>query len=337
MRLRAVALSVLGLMLIWPHDSAAKPAKKDESSKLDDVTAQARDEFLKGIAAVKASQWSEALQFFEKANAIKPSPVAVFNIGYCQRALGRYVLAKASFERALEQADQMPQAQAEEARTYVAELDKQLARVKIVLDPPTTRLAIDGRPLVPLKQGDPKLLVAGVAPAGEGTTPPQPSFEVIIDPGAHLFTASFPGHANVLLNKSIAAESREEIPIKLSELPASIHVESDQARAVVTIDGRDVGLAPIDIARPAGKYRVQVLKRGYATYEATLTLTPGQKANLTARMTQEREAITQKWWFWGGAAAVVAGGVTAAYLLSRPEPSPPDYNRGSLDWLVKPQ
>lgn len=336
MRMRAVAVSVVGLlMLAWAGDSVAKPKKDDP--RVDDVTAQARDEFLKGIAAVKASQWSEALQHFEKAHSIKPSPVALFNIGYCQRALGRYVVAKASFERALENADQMPQAQAEEARTFVAELDEQLARVRIVLDPPTTKLAVDGRPLVPLKEGDHKLLVAGVAPSGEGTTPKLATFEVIIDPGAHLFTASFPGHANVLLNKSIEAKSRVEIPIKLSELPASIHVESDQARAVVTIDGRDVGLAPVEIARPAGKYRVQVLKRGFVTYEATLTLTPGQKANLSARLTQEREPITQKWWFWGGAAAVVAGGVTAAYMLSRPDPSPPPYNSGSLGWLVQPR
>lgn len=336
MRMRAVAVSILGLLLLtWANDSVAKPKKEDP--KTDEVTSQARDEFLKGIAAVKTSQWSEALQHFEKAQEIKPSPVALFNIGYCQRALGRYVLAKASFEKALENADQMPQAQAEEARTFAAELDTQLARVRVVLDPPTTKLAVDGRPLVPLKDGDHKLLVAGVAPSGEGTTPRQPTFEVIIDPGAHLFTASFPGHANVLLNKSISAGSREEIPIKLSELPASIHVESDQARAVVTIDGRDVGLAPVEIARPAGKYRVQVLKRGFATYEATLTLTPGQKANLTARLSQEKVPITQKWWFWGGAAAVVAGGVTAAYMLSRPDPSPPPYNSGSLGWMVQPK
>jgi hypothetical protein len=316
------------------HDVAAARPKKDT---VDDVTAQAREQFVKGTAAVKAGQWAEALLHFEKANDIKPSPVAVFNIGYCQRAMGRYVLAKSAFERAVRDAANMPQAQQEEAKTYIKELDEQLARVKFTVDPPTTRIAIDGRPLVPLSSADPNLLVAGVAPAGEGTTPPAPVFEVIIDPGPHLIAASFPGHANVLLNKTILARSREEIPLKLSELPATIRVESDQPRSVVVLAGRDVGMAPVFIERPAGRYLVQVQKKGFQPYEATLTVTPGQKASMMARMKPESEAITQKWWFWGGTAALIAGGITATYLLTRPEPEPPDYRRGSLEWLAQPR
>ncbi|MBI5537595.1 MAG: PEGA domain-containing protein [Deltaproteobacteria bacterium] len=338
MKTRTLAVHLLGLILlsIAPGADAAKPSKPKEPV-VDEATAQARDEFMKGTAAVKTTQWSEALLHFEKANTIKPSPVAVFNIGYCQRAMGRYVLAKAAFERAVQDAENMPEAQLEEAKTFIKELDEQLGRVKITIDPPTTRLAIDGRPLVPLKAGDPKVMVAGVAPAGEGETPPVPTFEVILDPGPHLFAASFPGHANVLLNKTIEAKSRAEIPLKLSELPANIHVESDQQRAVVVIDGRDVGLAPVDITRPAGRYRLQVQKKGFVAYETTLTLTPGQKANLRAQMTPETESITQKWWFWGGTAAIIAGGITATYLLTRPEAQPPDYQRGSLGWLATPR
>jgi hypothetical protein len=329
----AVFLSCM-LVQICAFDAQAKKPPKEQ---VDETTAQARDEFMKGTAAVKAGQWSEALLHFEKAQSIKPSPVAMFNIGYCQRAMGRYVLAKTAFDKALADPAGMPEAQLEEAKTFSSELEKALARVKITIDPPTTRIAIDGRPLVPLKEGDNKVLVAGVAPAGEGTTPPSATFEVVIDPGPHLISASFPGHANVLMNRTIAAESREEIPLKLSELPATIHVESDQTRSVVMVEGRDVGLAPVDITRPAGKYRVQVQKKGFQSYEAVLTLAPGQKANMTARMTIEKQSITQKWWFWGGAAAIIAGGITATYLLTRPDPQPPAYNSGSLGWVATPK
>lgn len=331
-----LAVGILACTLLQVGALEAQ-AKKPPKEQVDETTARARDEFMKGTTAVKAGQWSEALLHFEQAQSIKPSPVAVFNIGYCQRAMGRYVLAKAAFDKALADPAGMPEAQLEEAKTYTKELEEQLARVKITIDPPTTRIAIDGRPLVPLNAGDNKVLVAGVAPAGEGTTPAFPVFEVVIDPGPHLIAASFPGHANVLLNRTILAKSREEIPLKLSELPATIHVESDQPRSVVMLEGRDVGLAPVDITRPAGRYKVQVQKKGFQSYEAVLTLTPGQKANMTARMTLEKQPITQKWWFWGGAAAIIAGGITATYLLTRPDPQPPGYNSGSLGWVATPK
>jgi hypothetical protein len=321
---------------ITPVGVYAKPPKKADSAPLDPNTAQAAEEFVKGTEAVKAGQWNEALAHFERANQIKPSPIAVFNIGYCQRATGRYVLAIQSFDEALKRADAMPAAQADEAKAFAAELRAQLVHVKVTLDPPNARITVDGRPLIALGPGNDSVLVAGVAPAGEGTTPKQPVFEMLVDPGMRLVTASFPGHANILLSKEYAPGATEELPIKLKELPATVRIEANQARAVVMVDGRDVGLAPVRLTRPAGSYQLQILKHGFVTYETSLRLTPGQNTQLTARLTAEREAITQKWWFWGGAAAIVAGGVTAVYLLSRPDAQPAGYQRGSMDWLAQP-
>jgi len=230
----------------------------------------------------------------------------------------------------------MPAAQAEEARAFVGELRAQLAHVRVTLDPPNARITVDGRPLTPLAPDNDTVLVAGVAPAGEGTTPKKPVFEMLVDPGMRLVTASFPGHTNILLSKEFAPGATEELPIKLQELPATVRIESDQVRAVVMVDGRDVGLAPVRLTRPAGTYQLQILKQGFVPYETSLRLTPGQNMQLTARLTPERESITQKWWFWGGTAAIVAGGVTAVYLLSRPASQPPPYERGTMDWLAQP-
>jgi hypothetical protein len=338
MRTRLLLAVLLALAAAaGPVTGAAKPKPGKGEGPVDEVTAQARTEFVAGTSAVKAGQWSEALAHFEKANALKAAPIVTFNIGYCQRALGRYVLARGSFETVLADPSGMPEAQVEETKTYVGEIDRLLAHVRITLDPPSARIAIDGRPLVAAKAAAAGVLVAGVAPAGEGAPPPSREFEVIVDPGVHLLQASRPGHADVLLNKTFAPGAREDLPLKLNELPASIHVESDQPRAVVLVDERDVGIAPVDITRPAGRYRVQVQKRGFVSYGATLTLAPGQKASLQARLQPETEPITHKWWFWGATAAVIAGGVTATYLLTRPEPQPPPYDTGTLGWLAQPR
>lgn len=336
MRFRAVLAALLVLSVVsfdQDADARGRRSRKQE----DPVTQQAREAFVAGTAAVKAGQWSEALAHFEKANKLKSAPIITFNIGYCQRALGRYVQARLSFRKVVEDPTGMPEAQLEEARTLLEQIDTQiLARVKITLKPATARIAIDGRPLVPF-EGEPGVLVAGLAPAGEGKPPPKPEFEVVIDPGVHIIQASRPGHEDVLVNKTFAPNASETLSLELDELPATIHVEADQPRAVVLVDDRDVGLVPIDITRPAGTYRVQVVKRGFVTYDSTLELSPGQKANLKARMVREEVPITKKWWFWGGAAAIVAGGVTATYFLTRPEPQPPGYQGGSLDWVALPR
>ncbi len=321
---------------------AASPGVADAGSRRpareeDATTSQAREAFLAGTAAVKAGQWSEALAHFERASSLKSAPIVTFNIGYCRRALGRYVLARSSFQKVLQDTTGLPDAQVEETRTLLAEIDRFLVRVTIHLEPPTARIAIDGRPLVAFDSSEPNVLVAGVAPAGEGKPPPAATFEVVIDPGVHLIQASRPGHADVLLNETFAPGARKDIPLKLDALPATIHIEADQPRAVVVVDDRDVGMAPIDITRPAGRYRLQVVKKGFVTYDSTLELTSGQKANFIARMRLEDEPLTRKWWFWGGTAAVIAGGVTAAYLLTRPEHSPPPYDTGTLNWLAQPR
>ncbi len=337
MRHRALlsALLAFGVLLsVQPAEGQKKRPKTAE----DPVTLEAREAFLAGTAAVKAGQWSEALIHFEKANELKAAPVITFNIGYCQRALGRYVQARLSFRKVIDDPSGLPEAQLEETRTLLEHIETQvLARVKITLKPPTARISIDGRPLIPYEGGEPGWLVAGLAPAGEGKPPPKPVFEVVIDPGIHLIQASRPGHEDVLINKTFAPKARETLSLELDELPATIHVESDQPRAVVLVDDRDVGLAPIELTRPAGTYRIQVVKKGFVTYDSALELTSGQKANLKARLVPEEESITQKWWFWGGAAAVVAGGVTAAYFLTRPEPQPPGYQGGTLDWVAQPR
>lgn len=336
MRYRALLVAVIALGVVSVHhDADARWRAKKQ--KEDPVTKQAREAFVAGTAAVKAGQWSEALAHFEKANELKAAPIITFNIGYCQRALGRYVQARLSFREVVEDPAGMPKAQLEEARTLLEQIDTQiLARVKITLKPSTARIAIDGRPLVAF-EGEPGVLVAGLAPAGAGKSPPESEFEVVIDPGVHLIQASRPGHEDVLVNKTFAPNARESLSLELDELPATILVEADQPKAVVLVDDRDVGLVPIDITRPAGTYRVQVVKRGFVTYDSTLELTPGQRANLKARMVREDVPLTKRWWFWGGAAAIVAGGVTATYFLTRPEPQPPGYQGGSLDWVAQPR
>ena len=210
MRYRALLVTVVACGVLFTMGPVHAQKKKAAPTTEDPVTLAAREAFIAGTSAVKAGQWSEALVHFEKADQLKPAPVVTFNIGYCQRALGRYILARSSFRKVLSDPSGLPEAQLEEARALLESIETQvLARVTITLLPSSARIAIDGRPLLPYEEGEPGALVAGVAPAGEGTPPPSATLAVVIDPAVHLIQASRPGHEDVLVTKSFQPNARE--------------------------------------------------------------------------------------------------------------------------------
>jgi hypothetical protein len=113
-------------------------------------------------------------------------------------------------------------------------------------------------------------------------------------------------------------------------------ITSTEPKAIVRVNETDVGPAPIDVLRPAGNYQVQVQEDGFVPYKTQVTLRPGEEVKLNAALVAERPSLFTRWWFWSGAAVVIAGGVTATYFATRPAPQPPDFDRGSANWLVTP-
>jgi hypothetical protein len=280
-------------------------------------------------------KWGEALAAFQEAAALRDHPIVEINIAYCQRALGRYVAARKTLLAVLAKPAELDATQVTDSRGYLAEFDKLIVRVAVQLDPPNATLAVDGRPVI---EGDVKDTYLGdVATAGVGTPLGKPAFTVLLDPGAHVFRAVREGHQDALVSRSYHAGESATLDLHLDVMPATIAIHSEPASAIVRIDSREVGLAPIEFQRPAGQYKLEVELDHYETYQAALDLSAGQRADMTARLNPYTEPLTKKWWFWTGAAAVIAGGAVLTYFVTRPAPQPPAYDSGSANWLVHAQ
>jgi hypothetical protein len=301
----------------------------------DDATARGRSAYVRGTALAHDEQWGEALAAFEEAAAARDAPLVEFNIAYCERALGRYVAARKTLQRVAADTSGLDPSQVEDTKAYLAEFDRLLVRVAVTLDPATAVVTVDGRPLA--AGDDETTFLGGVAPAGVGAALGKSSFTVVLDPGAHLFRAVREGHEDAVVRKSYRPGERAALDLHLDVLPATIAIRSEPPSAIVRVDAREVGLAPIEFQRPAGRYKLEVSLDRYDTYEAALDLRPGQHADMTARLNPYREPITKTWWFWTGAAAVVLGGAALTYALTRPAPQPPPYDAGSANWLVHGQ
>jgi hypothetical protein len=125
--------------------------------------------------------------------------------------------------------------------------------------------------------------------------------------------------------------------LELDEMPATIVVKSQPKDAIVRVDDREVGIAPIEFERPAGKYQLDVVMDGYENYSAALNLDAGQRTELTAELKLYQPPVYERWWFWVSLGGAVATGVVTAVVFTRPKPEPPPYDEGSTGWLVDPQ
>jgi hypothetical protein len=156
-----------------------------------------------------------------------------------------------------------------------------------------------------------------------------------MDPGTHVLLITHEGFSDAIDTETIHPGEKKSIELSIEKLPATLDIAADRDEAVVSVNGMDVGVAPVRLSRPAGTYHVLVRKNGFVQYEADATLKPGQKTDLRAALKPEQPSIFKRWWFWTAAGVVVAGAATTTYFLTRPDPTRPPLDGGGLGWTVK--
>lgn len=318
---------------------AGGKATAAEPANVDPELVRAREYFKRGAEAVANADWAEALAAFQRSAAIRSHPVTTFNIAVCQRALGQYARARLAFQGALDAhrkpgEGKLSDALLSQAEHFVSEIDGLLVTVHANITPPGARITVDGRPLRELRTNGRAVYFAGVRPPGPGAQAPSGRFDIVVDPGARVFTVSHAGFDEVVVTRTLPPGSTDNLTLELARLPAQLLIESNRPGAVVALDTLDVGVAPVAVQRPAGGYDVVVRKPGFVTYETHVSLEPGEQANLRANLPQLEPALTDQWWFWTAAGVVVAGAAVTTYALTRPDPERPPPDGGSLGWVV---
>jgi hypothetical protein len=331
LRMRARA----ALLLSFAIALAAPPALAE------DAIAEARESFKQGNALAKDGRWAEALASFERSAKLRPHSWTTYNIAVCERALGRYVRARRAFERTLAEnkergGTEIPETTAAEVRGYLGEIERILATAEVTLDPPSASITVDGQPLTELATSDSRpLLLAGAEPPGPGKPPPAASFRVVLDPGAHVFVLSRKGFSDAIHRETFRPGATTRLDLNLEKLPAVLRIKADRKDAAVSVDGVDVGIAPVTISRPAGRVHVVVRKQGFVRYEVDADAQPGEEVDLLAALKPEKPSVVTRWWFWTAAGVVVTAAVIGTYAATRPPAERPPLDGGGLGWTVR--
>ncbi len=323
-----------------------KPAKKSEVLETADPDREeAKAAFLEGTKLAAETRWAEALAAFERAEARVPHAITSFNIGVCERALGRYTAARQTFQRALAEdragSTTLPERLKQDAEGYLKEIEALLVRVTVTVTPANASLAVDGRPLSIVAAGEEPtgvpVAIAGLRAPGKGERIPAKRFVLEMDFGRHVLTFSRAGHSDGIVAQDFAPGVAPPLELALDELPATIQISADQPGALVTVEGRDLGPVPITLRRPAGSYRVIVEKDGFIDADAQLVVKAGEQASFSAKLPIDEPSIAETWWFWTLAGVAVTGIGVGTYFIAREatqEPTRPTLGGGTLGWRV---
>jgi hypothetical protein len=142
----------------------AKPAHNDPASK------DMRSAFEEGTTNYNLGHFEEALAAFERGYRVKNDPAFLFNIGQCQRQLGRPKEAALSYRAYLRESPSVPPDQSTEVQRLIGLMDEEVARAAANA-PPT-----------------------GVTPPAEATPAAEPQPPVATQPNPLVETLPPPPH-----------------------------------------------------------------------------------------------------------------------------------------------
>jgi hypothetical protein len=161
--------------------------------------AAAKKHYGAGTEKFKVGYYADALEEFQAADELKPTPQAARYIGLCLHKLGRYQEALVAFQRFLAGATPKMAAQVDEVRALVAAIQQLPGKVHFESDPEGAAVSVDGKPVA-------------------GTTPT----DADVAPGTHMVRFEAPGHRPVVKELVVKFASPAQVDATLSVSVAAV-------------------------------------------------------------------------------------------------------------------
>jgi hypothetical protein len=290
-RVLAVVL-VVGLVPATATTASAQPAQSGAGKRPPEDPAAALKR--QGDEAMDALRYDDAIAAYTRAYELSGMPAAVYNRGRVHQARGEYVLAVDDIERFAHDATPELRSRVPELETLLAELKAKIASVTITSNVQNARI-----------------LVRSVE---VGTTPLQAPLR--LDAGRARIELVAGGYRPYVQDLDLAGG--KAITIDATLAPVSdrgiLAVRSTPVSGAVTVDGRVVGDAPIEVQLPAGTHRISMHRDGYEDASTSAVLEVGERKEVALRL-ESTPTVFGRWWFWTGVGIIVAGGAVLTYAL----------------------
>lgn len=303
---RGASFLLASVMVMAPTSAWAQQPAAPQTEAQCAQEAKVKELKDKGNEAMEGGRPPEALAAYEEAFSICKQPALLYN-------LGRVHLAREDYPKALQYLEQFDREAPPELKARVPGLqkliDEQRARVGsvvITVNVPGAKVRIREKSV--------------------GETPFAGALH--INAGKAVVEVVAEGYFTFTKEVDVPAGKETVLDVKLSSRNqfGMLVVKSPVKDALVFVDGRPIGKAPVEHEVSIGKHRVLVRREGYREADQQVTLAQGEKKELS--LTPEYiTPLTQKWWFWTTIGAVVAAGTVTTIVVLNTEKDP---DRGTL-------
>ena len=181
----------------------------------------------------------------------------------------------------------MPADRRAAVQTAITELRGLIAPITLAIEPAGAEVRVDGRAVGTAPLAAPLQLAAG-----------RRVLEVALD-----------GHVTVRDEIAVVARRPRTLRVRLArqETAGTLRVRSLPLRALVRIDGLEVGEAPVERRVTAGGHVIEASADGFELYRTALQLREQQTLDLLVTLEREKSpGVTSRWWFWAGISGVAA-------------------------------
>jgi hypothetical protein len=189
-------------------------AQASATTSAPDAKARAQVTLKEGTQLYQQGAFADALDKFEQAYSVFPSPKLFFNIGRANRELGRPVDAVDAFEKFLSQALDAPPELLAEAKRSVQELAPKIGKLLIDCAVVDAEITVDGKQ-------------AGKAPLTD---------VVRVSPGRHQVTATSPQMIPAVETVDVAAGTVQTVEIRPRTLAEAAPVANETSTPSPSVD-----------------------------------------------------------------------------------------------------
>lgn len=295
----------------------------------------ARDLFRQGTELSHQGLWDDALSAFERSYELRPHPITSYNIGYCQRAIGRYVLARQTLLRALSEHERGEYGKLTiellaSIQYHQQDINRRMARLTLTVRRKNTQLLVDGRPLKNLEEldGETPLYAGGIGDPGPARPLTVVRLTLLLDPGPHVL-AWLSGERELKVHHlRLDPGSRASLELMAPREPARQAPPPQKSRATDlkpwAYAALGVGAAGLAVGGLSGLYAIEKRNTLEESCGASGTECPAARQGDINSLHAYAQTSTIA---FGVGAAFVAAGVTLLFALPDPARERPSIAR----------
>jgi hypothetical protein len=252
----------------------------------------------KGDEAMVALRYQDALTYYQAAYEATKNPALLYNMGRAYEGLGE-------FPKALDALEAFNEKAPAELKARVAKLDELLKDVRGRVATLVVSCSVEN---ADIRLGE---KVLGRTRIGQTV--------IRVNAGKQKLVVSREGYFPFEKDLALGGGNVETVDVALASPSetAVLRVTSPVEGASVALDGKPMGVVPVESPILPGTHKIGVTREGYDDADTSVVVVAGERKDVAVPLAK-KASLLAKWWFWT-AVGVVAVGVTTTIIVLNTE------------------